>query len=163
MNGGYEIKWSYDLRSYESNFCNCVEKPENFRTSTGFRCDALTNWAMKPLTLGRAGHLWLRLRSWNFQDSLRNCKNCSHNCEDHSFIGVQGWRGGEGTRLPPMWPGFDSQTRRHMWVEFAGSLICTERFFPGTPVSPLLKNRHLTWFTFIVHFSLQCPQLALQR
>ena len=34
MNCGYEIKWSYDLRSYERNFCNCVEKPENFRTST---------------------------------------------------------------------------------------------------------------------------------
>ena len=28
MNCVYEIKWSYDLRSYESNFCNCVEKPE---------------------------------------------------------------------------------------------------------------------------------------
>ena len=28
---------------------------------------------------------------------------------------------------------------------------------------PLLKNQHLTWFTFIVNFSLQCPQLALQR
>ena len=27
--------------------------------------------------------------------------------------GVQGWRSGESTRLPPMWPGFDSQTRRH--------------------------------------------------
>ena len=26
----------YDLRSYESNFCNCVEKPEKFRTSTRF-------------------------------------------------------------------------------------------------------------------------------
>ena len=25
------------------------------------------------------------LKSWNFQASLRNCKNCSHNCEDHSF------------------------------------------------------------------------------
>ena len=65
MNCGYEIKWSYDPRSYERNFCNCVKKPEDFRTSTGFepvtsryRCDALTNWAMKPLTLG-AGHLWV--------------------------------------------------------------------------------------------------------
>ena len=27
MNCRYEIKWSYDLRSYERNFCNCVEKP----------------------------------------------------------------------------------------------------------------------------------------
>ena len=28
--------------------------------------------------------------------------------------------------------------------EFVGSLLCTERFSPGTPVSPLLKNQHLT-------------------
>ena len=50
------------------------------------RCNALTNWAMKPLTLG-AGHLWVQtpLKSWIFQASLRNCKNCVHNCEDHSF------------------------------------------------------------------------------
>ena len=27
---GYEIKWSYDLRSYERNFYNCIEKPEKF-------------------------------------------------------------------------------------------------------------------------------------
>ena len=32
------------------------------------------------------------------------------------------------TRLPRMWPGFDSLTQRHMWVEFVGSLPCTERF-----------------------------------
>ena len=49
INCGYEIKWSYDPRSYERNFCNCVKKPEKFRFSTGFepvtsryRCDALT-------------------------------------------------------------------------------------------------------------------------
>ena len=41
---------SCDPRSYERNFCNCVKKPEKFRTSTGFepvtsryRCDALPN------------------------------------------------------------------------------------------------------------------------
>ena len=39
-----------------------------------------------------------------------------------SCAGMQGWRSGESTRLPPMWPGFDSQTRCHMWVEFVGSL-----------------------------------------
>ena len=33
MKRGYEIKLSYDPRSYERNFCNCV-KPEKFRTST---------------------------------------------------------------------------------------------------------------------------------
>ena len=59
-------------------------------------------------------------------------------------MGVQGWGSGESTRLPPMWPRFDSSTWRHIWVEFVGSLLCTERFSPGTPVSPLLKNQHLT-------------------
>ena len=78
---------------------------------------------------------------------------CVTVCDNHTGVpvvgfchchGVQGWRSGESTRLPPMWPGFDSRTRRHMWVEFVGSLLCTERFSPGTPVSPLLKNQHLT-------------------
>ena len=54
--------------------------------------------------------------------------------------GVQGWRSSERTRLPPMWPGFDSHIRRQMWVEFVGSLLCTERFPPVSPVSPLLKT-----------------------
>ena len=57
--------------------------------------------------------------------------------------GVQGWRSGESTRLSSMWPGFDSQIRRQMWVELVGSLLFTERFSPGTPVSPLLKNQNL--------------------
>ena len=46
--------------------------------------------------------------------------------------GEQGWRSGESARLPPMWPGFDSRTRRHMWVEFVvGSLPCSKGFFSG--------------------------------
>ena len=50
--------------------------------------------------------------------------------------GEQRWRSGESTRLPPMWPGFKSRRRRHMWVEFVvGSLPCSERF-PGTTVFP---------------------------
>ena len=28
--------------------------------------------------------------------------------------GEQGWRSGESTRLPPMWPGFESWTRCHV-------------------------------------------------
>ena len=50
---------------------------------------------------------------------------------------VKGWRSGESTYLPPMWPGFDSQTRRHMWVEFVGSLLCSERFLSGYSGFPL--------------------------
>ena len=39
----------------------------------------------------------------------------------------QGWRSGESTRLPSTWPGFDSPTRRYMWVEFViDSRPCSE-------------------------------------
>ena len=50
-------------------------------------------------------------------------------------LGEQGWRIGESARLPPVWPRFDSRTRRHMWVEFVvGSLLAPRGFSPGTPV-----------------------------
>ena len=50
--------------------------------------------------------------------------------------GVQGWRSGKSTLLPPMCPGFDSRARRHMWVEFVvGSHPCSERIFSGFPLS----------------------------
>ena len=36
------------------------------------------------------------------------------------------------TRHPPSWPGFESRSRRHMWVEFVvGSLLYFKRFFCG--------------------------------
>ena len=61
---------SHDDRSFERNLSNCEQKPEKVRTSTGFepvtsryRCDALTNWAMKPMMLG-AGHLWVLMSPW---------------------------------------------------------------------------------------------------
>ena len=67
LNCGHEIKWSYEPRKFKRNLSNCVEKPEKSRTSAGFepvtsryRCDGLTNWAMKPLMLG-AGHLWVHM------------------------------------------------------------------------------------------------------
>ena len=51
----------------------------------------------------------------------------------------------EGTRLPPMWPGFKSRRRRHMWVEFvAGSLPCSERFFSGYSGFPLYEKPTLS-------------------
>ena len=47
----------------------------------------------------------------------------------------QGWRSGDSAPLPPVWPGFDSRTRCHMWVEFVvGSLLAPRGFSPGTPV-----------------------------
>ena len=52
--------------------------------------------------------------------------------------GDQGWRSGKSTHLPPIWPGFKSQCRRHIQVEFVvGSFPCTQRFFSGYSGFPL--------------------------
>ena len=57
--------------------------------------------------------------------------------------GVQGWRSGESTRLPPMLLGFDSQTMRHMLVEFVAALLCTKRFFSGYSDFPLSSKTNI--------------------
>ena len=73
------------------------------------------------------------------------------------FWDKQSWWSGDSTRLPPMWPGFDSVARNHMWVEFAGSLLCEgspEYFsFPLSPKSNI-------WFDLIwCDFSFICNLL----
>ena len=46
-----------------------------------------------------------------------------------------------------MWPGFDSRTRRHMWVEFVvGSRPCSERFFSGYSGFPLSSKTNISKF-----------------
>ena len=64
--------------------CNCVKKFEKFRTSTGFepvtsryRCDALTNWAMKPLTLG-VGHFWVLMFAWGMNERWNDIYEMDH-------------------------------------------------------------------------------------
>ena len=77
---------------------------------------------------------WLSFPSWLIS------RDSSHISRE------QGWRSGESARFPPMLPGFDSRTRRHMWVEFVvGSCPCSEGFSPGSPVflppqKPTLPN-----------------------
>ena len=51
--------------------------------------------------------------------------------------------------LPPMWPGFKSRRWRHMWVKFfAGSLLCSERFFSGYSGFPLSSKTSISKFQF---------------
>ena len=54
----------------------------------------------------------------------------------------KGWRSGESTRLPPMWPGLEYWRRRHMWVEFVVGSLFREVFLRVLRFSPLLKNQH---------------------
>ena len=63
--------------------------------------------------------------------------------------GSKRWRSGGSARLPPMWPGFKSRRRRHMWVEFVvGSLLCSERFFSGYSGFPLSSETSISKFQF---------------
>ena len=69
----------------------------------------------------------------------------------NGHLGEQGWRSGESNRFPPLWPGFKSWHRRHLWVEFVVcSLVCSESFFSGysgfssSPQKPTLPNSNLT-------------------
>ena len=62
---------------------------------------------------------------------------------DRICVGEQGWRSGDRARLPPKCPGFDSRTRRHMWTEFVGSLLCSERFFSGYSGFPLSSKTNI--------------------
>ena len=60
-------------------------------------------------------------------------------------IGEQGWCSGESVRLPPVWPGFDSRTWRHMRVEFVvGSLFAPTGFSLVTPGFPLSYKTNIS-------------------
>ena len=60
-----------------------------------------------------------------------------------------GCRSGESTRFPPVWPGFDARTRRHMWVEFAiGFRSCSEGFFSGSSGFSSLLKTNVSKFQF---------------
>ena len=63
--------------------------------------------------------------------------------------GEQGWRSGESTHLPPLWPGFYSRTRRHMWVEFVvGARPCSKRVFSRYSGFPLSSKTIISKFQF---------------
>ena len=65
--------------------------------------------------------------------------------------GEQGWRSGESARLPPMWPGFDSRIRRHMWAEFVLVLDPAPRVFLRVlRFSSLSKNRHAAYSSWLL-------------
>ena len=52
-----------------------------------------------------------------------------------------------------MWPGFDSRTRRQMWVEFVvGSRPCSERFFSGYSGFPLSSKTNTSKFQIDLEF-----------
>ena len=73
----------------------------------------------------------MSLASWRPQFSTYRGRACAF-----FFL----WGGGGGRAGLAQCPGFDSRTRRHMWAEFVGSLLCSERFFSGNSGFPLSNS-----------------------
>ena len=48
----------------------------------------------------------------------------------------QGWRSGESSRPPSIWPVCNFPTYRHMWTEFLILYSALRGFSPGSPVFP---------------------------
>ena len=83
----------------------------------------LVNCGRVPSIQGGIIHSWCELT----QHSSNR-----HAVDQFRSVWEQGWRSGESSCLPPMWSGFKSRHRRHMWVEFVvGSLVCSKRLFSG--------------------------------
>ena len=74
-------------------------------------------------------------------------------------LGEQDWCSGESARLPPMCPGFNSWTQRHIWVVMSLLLVlysALRGFSPGTTVSPspqkpTFPNSNSIWI-IVKHF-----------
>ena len=72
------------------------------------------------------------------------------------------WWERQSTRLPPMWPGFESWCGRHTTVEFVFAspllrvLPCSERFFQGTPFFSFSLKTNISKFQFYLKGSDTC-------
>ena len=71
---------------------------------------------------------------------------CKNHCIVWRFRGLEVWSSGESTGFPRLWPEFDSLTRCHMWIEFVGSVIYSERFFSGNPFKCVLLLKYILVF-----------------
>ena len=69
------------------------------------------------------------------------------------------WCSGESTRLPPMWPGFYSQTRHYMWVSLLVLYSASRAFLWVLQFFPLLKKPNI-WLDFSL---LQCSSARTTR
>ena len=103
------------------------------------------------ICLGIASFIFIMSFVW-FPLKIMMFSSVVVSCSSRQSLGEQGWRSGESARLPPMWPGFDFQTRRRIWVEFVCSLLCSEMFFSGYSCFPLSSKTSIDLIWFVIRF-----------
>ena len=78
--------WPYmnykELGAFLDSFLTGPLEPTNDQLPTSVA--SYLSWLERRTGIARS-RAQTPLKSWIFQASLRNCKNCAHNCEDHSF------------------------------------------------------------------------------
>ena len=132
---------------FPNTFCNFNFQLKHWKRSN---CFSLHRYIFK-----RPQRMWKHKR----QHFEHNLLKCSH-WVSLSFVYIkfffiifteeQGWHSGESTCLPPMWHGFDSWTRCHMWVEFVvGSRPCSEGFFSRFSGFPPSTKTNISKFNSI--------------
>ena len=100
------------------------------------------SWTVKiTLTPFTTNDCWLKFDSIHVNTEKLVQAGC------HNLL-WQGWRSGDSTCPPPMWPGFNFYTQRQMWIKFVGYLLCYERFFTGYSGFPLSPKTNI-WFDLI--------------
>ena len=105
--------------------------------------------------------LWFKFYFPLFQTHYHTYKNNRKkkfeprtNLNIHSSNNQQEWRSGESTRLPPMWPCFDSGLAVICGLSLLLVLVLAPRgFSPGTrvfpsPQKPTFPNYNLIWIIF---------------
>ena len=88
------------------------------------------------------------VHTWKNGSQLEKCVTLRKYATTQKMVhtwkkGREGRRSGESACLPPMCPRLDSPTRRHIWAEFVGSVLCSERFFSGNSGFPLSAKTNI--------------------
>ena len=120
------LRWSFYACHYNWCICSLSEKKKQKE-----KC----KWRVK-------GELWL----W----TTDRASSLLFYILSNQRLQEQGWRSGDNTRLPPVLirPDLDFLTRRHIWTDFVGSVLCSERFFAGYSGFRLLPKINI-WFDLI--------------
>lgn len=93
--------------------------------------------------------LWWNIAIAGYAKFIQQTNELPQTAVPSKPVEEQGLHGGESVRLPPLCPGFDSLTRRRMWVEFiVGSPLCSERVFSRYSGFSLSSKDNISNFQF---------------